>query len=83
MAENQVDNSTSGAGDPIFGRNSIKLVSNASYGIGSLVVADAVHLPYGCSVWPAIWLLSEQYKTDVGGEIDIWESSACLNITIL
>lgn len=48
-------------------------MSNASYGLGTLYVIDAVHLPYGCSVWPAIWTLSSVYKTDDGGEIDIWE----------
>lgn len=63
----KVDNTTSGAGDPTFGRNSIKLVSNASYGLGTLYLIDAVHLPYGCSVWPAIWTLSSVFKTDDGG----------------
>lgn len=67
--DTQVDNTTSGVGDPTFGRNSIKLVSNASYSLGTLYVVDAVHLPYGCSVWPAIWTLSSETLDDEGGEI--------------
>jgi hypothetical protein len=72
-ASAQVDNTTSGVGDSTFGRDSIKLVSNASFALGTLYIIDAVHLPYGCSVWPAIWTLSSVYKTDDGGEVDIWE----------
>merc|ERR1712093_107670 len=69
----KVDNTTSGANDPTFGRDSIKLVSNASFALGTLYIVDAVHLPYGCSVWPAIWTLSSVTKDDEGGEVDIWE----------
>jgi hypothetical protein len=32
-----------------------KLYSKALYDIGTVWVFDAVHLPYGCSVWPAWW----------------------------
>lgn len=67
-------------GNPIFGRDSVKLVSNASFALGTLYVIDAVHLPYGCSVWPAIWTLSSVYKTDDGGEVDIWEGGEDIKI---
>ncbi|CAD6570198.1 MAG: hypothetical protein CYPHOPRED_003797 [Cyphobasidiales sp. Tagirdzhanova-0007] len=69
----KVDNTTSGVGDLTFGRNSIKLVSNASFSLGTLFIVDAVHLPYGCSVWPSLWTLSSVTHDDNGGEIDIWE----------
>jgi hypothetical protein len=35
-------------------------------------VFDAVHLPYGCSVWGAYW--THAASTPVGGEIDVYEA---------
>ncbi|CEQ41711.1 SPOSA6832_03453 [Sporobolomyces salmonicolor] len=34
-------------------RDTVRIQSTESYDIGSLFVFDAVHVPYGCSVWPA------------------------------
>lgn len=45
----KVDNSTNGANDPTFGRPSIKIMSNATVPAGSLVLMDAVHMPFGVS----------------------------------
>ncbi|KZT51855.1 glycoside hydrolase family 16 protein [Calocera cornea HHB12733] len=53
-------------------RNTVRLQSVESYGLGSLWVMDAVHLPYGCSVWPAFW--SQATKWPEGGEIDTLEN---------
>ncbi|EJU02507.1 hypothetical protein DACRYDRAFT_22128 [Dacryopinax primogenitus] len=53
-------------------RNTVRLQSLQSYGIGSLWVMDAVHLPYGCSVWPAFW--SQAAKWPEGAEIDTLEN---------
>jgi len=53
-------------------RNTIRLQSTESYGLGSLWVMDALHLPYGCSVWPAFW--SQATKWPEGGEIDTLEN---------
>ncbi|KAL8279304.1 hypothetical protein RQP46_008341 [Phenoliferia psychrophenolica] len=54
-------------------RNTVRLQSQDSYGIGSLWVMDAVHVPYGCSVWPAWW--SQAPDWPAGGEIDTFEGS--------
>ena len=32
-----------------------KLLSKTAYEKGTVWVMDAVHMPYGCSVWPALW----------------------------
>lgn len=54
-----------------FGCNSVRVISGQTINIGTLLVASIVHIPFGCSVWPAFWTLDAQTKTDVGGEIDI------------
>ncbi|KZO94279.1 glycoside hydrolase family 16 protein [Calocera viscosa TUFC12733] len=52
-------------------RNTVRLQSVESYGLGSLWVMDAVHLPYGCSVWPAFWSQAAKWPE---GEIDTLEN---------
>ena len=75
MAVIQVDNRTQGpAGDRTWNRDSLKLVSKAGYDLGTLFIIDAVHVPYGCGLWPAIWTLSRDWTTDDGGEADIFET---------
>ncbi|KAI5115196.1 hypothetical protein M0805_000710 [Coniferiporia weirii] len=68
----KVDNTTNGAGDDTFGRPSIKIMSNGTVSEGSLVVMDALHVPFGCSVWPAFWMQGNNWP--VGGEIDVFEN---------
>jgi hypothetical protein len=48
-----VDNTTSVAYNDK--RYAPKLLSKTSYEVGTVWVMDAVHMPYGCSVWPAFW----------------------------
>ncbi|WWD07380.1 hypothetical protein V865_005478 [Kwoniella europaea PYCC6329] len=48
-----------------------KLLSKNTYGPGTVFVMDAVHLPYGCSVWGAFWTQGANWPA--GGEIDIFE----------
>lgn len=71
-----VDNTTSANGDPNFGRNSLYLTSNEKISIGSLLVLDINHMPYGCSVWPSFFTKGQDNNADwpKGGEIDIIEN---------
>jgi len=55
-----------------FKRNTVRITSNDFYDLGSLWIFDAIHLPFGCSVWPAWW--SKGLNWPVGGEIDIIEN---------
>lgn len=43
----KVDNTTNGANDPTYGRASVKILSNTTVPQGSLVLMDAVHMPFG------------------------------------
>ncbi|KIM78459.1 glycoside hydrolase family 16 protein [Piloderma croceum F 1598] len=52
-------------------RNTVRITTEDSYGTGSLFVADMIHVPYGCSVWPAWWSQAPNWPT--GGEIDMFE----------
>jgi len=52
-------------------RNTVRITSNDSYSVGSLLVTDMYHVPYGCSVWPAWW--SQAIQWPQGGEIDTFE----------
>ncbi|KAF5310922.1 hypothetical protein D9619_007968 [Psilocybe cf. subviscida] len=52
-------------------RDSVRITSQREYDIGSLWIIDVVHLPTGCSVWPAFWTKGHNWPDD--GEIDIIE----------
>ena len=51
-------------------RPSVKLRSTDSYH-GGLFLFDVAHVPLGCGVWPALWMVGSQWPTH--GEIDIIE----------
>ncbi|KAF8967492.1 concanavalin A-like lectin/glucanase domain-containing protein [Flammula alnicola] len=69
-----VDNTTTILPAPTVNRNSIRLTSLDSYGAGSLIIIDAVHIPYGCSVWPSFWTYGIEQEWPLAGEIDIIEA---------
>ncbi|ORY27632.1 concanavalin A-like lectin/glucanase domain-containing protein [Naematelia encephala] len=54
-------------------RESVKILSQDTYSVGSVWVLDAVHLPYGCSVWPSFWSYDKSGTWPDGGEIDVFE----------
>ena len=62
----KVDNTTSGVGNPTFGRPSIKIMSNETIPAGSLVIMDAVHMPFGVRVDSCSlnYLASAPYRDD-------------------
>ncbi|KAJ7155085.1 glycoside hydrolase family 16 protein [Mycena filopes] len=73
----KVDNTSTVLGDGIQYRKSVRLTSQAHFDVGTLFVIDALHMPYGCSVWPSIWLngvLEEGQVWPAAGEIDLIEA---------
>ncbi|TFK33199.1 concanavalin A-like lectin/glucanase domain-containing protein [Crucibulum laeve] len=69
----KVDNTTNVAPATLIYRDSIRLTSQDTYGVGSLIIIDALHIPYGCSVWPSFWTLGVGKEWPLVGEIDIIE----------
>ncbi|PPQ79218.1 LOW QUALITY PROTEIN: hypothetical protein CVT25_002824 [Psilocybe cyanescens] len=51
-------------------RNSVRMQTDVGYSVGSVWTIDMLHVPFGCSVWPAWWSTAE---TREGGEIDTFE----------
>ncbi|KAL1943294.1 hypothetical protein VTO73DRAFT_4369 [Trametes versicolor] len=52
-------------------RDTVRITSDDYFPIGTVLVFDAIHLPYGCSVWPSFWTKGQNWP--LGGEIDIIE----------
>ncbi|KAF7296787.1 GH16 domain-containing protein [Mycena indigotica] len=69
----KVDNTTVIQPASLVHRNSVRITSKDTYGVGNVIIADFVHMPYGCSVWPSFWLLGQGAEWPNAGEIDIVE----------
>ncbi|KAI0049424.1 glycoside hydrolase family 16 protein [Auriscalpium vulgare] len=65
----KVDNTTTVAFNDK--RNTVRISSKDQFAVGSVWVADMLHVPFGCSVWPAFWSQAPNWPT--GGEIDTFE----------
>ncbi|GAA5968633.1 hypothetical protein JCM3765_004147 [Sporobolomyces pararoseus] len=52
-------------------RDSVRIHSKVGAKIGSIIIADIIKMPFGCSTWPAWWTNGQNWPA--GGEIDIIE----------
>ncbi|KAI1796360.1 concanavalin A-like lectin/glucanase domain-containing protein [Ganoderma leucocontextum] len=55
-----------------YKRNSVRIETLDYFPIGTILLFDAVHVPYGCSVWPSFWTKGPNWPA--GGEIDVLEA---------
>ena len=46
----KVDNTTDGSKDPNYGRATVYTISNQNFPLGSLILFDADHLPFGVGI---------------------------------
>ncbi|KAH9022296.1 concanavalin A-like lectin/glucanase domain-containing protein [Lactarius hengduanensis] len=53
-------------------RNSVRIATKDYFTVGSVWITDMLHVPYGCSVWPAFWSQGPGWPN--GGEIDTFEA---------
>ncbi|KAJ7137880.1 hypothetical protein C8R44DRAFT_766406 [Mycena epipterygia] len=56
----KVDNSATVSDVSPVRRNSVRIISADSYPIGSSIIMDAVHVPYGCSVRGNFWMADSE-----------------------
>lgn len=52
-------------------RDAVRITTQDSYDLGSLLIFDVYHIPWGCGVWSSIWTMGPNWPS--GGEIDIIE----------
>ncbi|KZT03265.1 glycoside hydrolase family 16 protein [Laetiporus sulphureus 93-53] len=55
-----------------YKRDSVRITTDDYFEMGSVILFDAAHLPFGCSVWPSFWTKGQDWPA--GGEIDILEA---------
>lgn len=55
-----------------MGRNSVRLRTNKTFNVNTLVIGDFAHIPgNACGIWPSFWMVGPVWPKD--GEIDILE----------
>ncbi|KAI0633311.1 concanavalin A-like lectin/glucanase domain-containing protein [Trametes polyzona] len=54
-----------------YKRDSVRVTTQDYFPVGTVVLFDATHLPFGCSVWPSFWMKGMDWPK--GGEVDIFE----------
>ncbi|KAI0645466.1 concanavalin A-like lectin/glucanase domain-containing protein [Trametes meyenii] len=54
-----------------YKRDSVRVTTKDFFPVGSVVLFDATHLPFGCSTWPSFWMKGMNWP--MGGEVDIFE----------
>ncbi|GAA5928419.1 glycoside hydrolase family 16 protein [Sporobolomyces koalae] len=52
-------------------RGSVRISSKQKVDLGSIVVADIANIPHGPAVWPAFWMVGDNWP--YGGEVDLIE----------
>ncbi|EJD43362.1 hypothetical protein AURDEDRAFT_114715 [Auricularia subglabra TFB-10046 SS5] len=52
-------------------RDAVRITTRDSFNLGTLLLFDVYHIPWGCGVWPSIWTMGPNWPQ--GGEIDIIE----------
>jgi hypothetical protein len=57
----------------------VRLESKEKFDLGSVWLIDVAHLPTGCSVWPAIWTVGDNWP--VNGEIGVYEPRHTVRIS--
>ncbi|ESK91847.1 glycoside hydrolase family 16 protein [Moniliophthora roreri MCA 2997] len=70
----RVDNTTSVGAGSFARRNSVRITSKDAYPIGSLIIMDVIHMPYGCSVLPSFRTSGNSITRPHAGEIAIIET---------
>jgi len=52
-------------------RHTVRISTKDRFAVRSVWITDMLHVPFGCSVWPAFWSQAPNWPT--GGEIDTFE----------
>jgi len=64
---------TDGDGVKHAGIKAVRLQSKASYGVGTVLIADVRHVPSEIGTWPALWLVQDEATWPNSGEFDLIE----------
>ncbi|EEB90285.1 hypothetical protein MPER_11525 [Moniliophthora perniciosa FA553] len=76
----RIDDTTTIEAGSFARRNSVRITSRDAYPIGSLIIMDVIHMPYGCSVLPSFRTSGTDITRPHGGDIAIIESEDGLSM---